>query len=92
MTIKKYTKEDLELMSYTDIANILLKENNEQSTADLFKEIVKLLELPKKTYENKIGDFYTSLTTDKRFVLLKNGNWDLKSNHPSDTIKIASES
>ena len=32
-------------------------------------------------YENKIGDYYTSLTTDKRFVFLDTAEWDLKDNH-----------
>ena len=41
---KKLTKEDLELMSYNDIANILLKENPEQSTLDIFSKIVEMLE------------------------------------------------
>ena len=38
------------------------------------------------TFENKVADFYTSLSTDKRFILLDNGKWDLRSNHTSDKI------
>ena len=30
-----------------------------------------MLELPKKVLENKIGEFYTALTNDKRFILLE---------------------
>ena len=37
---KKLTKEELELMSYNDIANILLKEKPNQSTLDIFSKIV----------------------------------------------------
>ena len=81
MSIKKITKEELETMSYNDIAYMLLKEEKEQTTADLFQKIVDLLGLPKKTFENKIGDFYTSLTTDQRFIMLEDGNWDLRVNH-----------
>ena len=68
-------------MSYNDIAYMLLKEEKKQTTADLFQKIVDLLGLPKKTFENKIGDFYTSLTTDQRFIMLEDGNWDLRINH-----------
>ena len=32
-------------------------------------------------YAEKIGDYYTSLTTDKRFVILENGEWDIRDNH-----------
>lgn len=85
---KKLTKEELELMSYNDIANILLKENPQQSTLDIFSKIVKMLELPKNVLENKIGEFYTALTNDKRFILLEDGKWDLKQNHKTENITL----
>lgn len=87
MDIKKMPKEELELLSNKDITFYLL-ENSKKSinTADLFKEIIKLLELPKEDFETKIGDYYTSLATDKRFILLEDGTWDLKSRHTSDKV------
>ena len=78
---KKLKKEELELMSYNDIAHILLKEKPKQNTMELFSKIVEMLDLPKKTVENKIGEFYTALTNDKRFILLEDGNWDQRQNH-----------
>ena len=81
MKFSKMAKEDLELMSYTDITNLILEEKNKQTTKDLFKQIVDILELGNKAFENKIGNYYTSLTTDKRFILLDDGTWDLKKNH-----------
>ena len=51
------------------------------NTADIFKEICKLLELSNEEYQDKIADFFQSLTTSKEFILLENGNWDLKTNH-----------
>lgn len=88
MKINEIKKEDLELMSYNDITEIMLEENKEQSTADLFKKIVQLLELPASTFENKVGDFYTSLANDKRFILLDNGKWDLRKNHKVKNIIV----
>lgn len=85
---KKLNKEELELMSYNDIANILLKENTKQSTLDLFTKIVEMLELPKQTLENKIGEFYTALTNDKRFLMLEDGKWDLRTNHKAQNLTI----
>ena len=85
---KKLTKEELELMSYNDIANILLKEKPKQSTLDIFSKIVEMLELPKNVLENKIGEFYTALTNDKRFILLEDGKWDLKQNHKTENITL----
>lgn len=85
---KKLVKEELELMSYNDIAHILLKEESGQTTLDLFKKIVEMLELPEKVLESKIGEFYTALTNDKRFLLLEDGKWDLKVNHKSQNIAV----
>lgn len=86
MSIKNMTKEDLELLSNKDITNLLLEEKGKQTTPDLFKKIIELLELPSSTFDKKIGDYYTLLTTDKRFILLEDGTWDLRSRHSSDKI------
>lgn len=80
--MKKYKKEDLELMSYSDIANIILNDRKKEiSTADLFKEIIEMLEMPKSAFENKITDFFTAMTNDKRFIMLDSGNWGLRKNY-----------
>ena len=92
MSIKNMTKEDLELLSNKDITNLLLEEKGKQTTPDLFKKIIQLLELPESAFDQKIGDYYTSLTTDKRFILLEDGTWDLRSRHSSDKLaKIEDE-
>ena len=85
---KKLTKEELALMSYNDITNMLLKESPQATTLDLFTKIVDMLGLPKQTLESKIGEFYTALTNDKRFILLEDGTWDLKSNHKTQNFAI----
>ena len=89
----KMKKEELELLSNKDIAELILQNSKRTlNTADLFKKIIKLLELPESTFESKIADFYTSLATDKRFILLDNGKWDLRSNHTSDkVVKVISD-
>lgn len=83
MKIDKMKKEELELLSHKDITNLLLEEKPGQNTADLFRKIIELLELPASTFDNKIGDYFTSLATDKRFIMLKDGAWDLQSRHQS---------
>ena len=84
MKLNKMSKEELELMPYTTIAELYLKENKTtMNTADLFKEICNLLELSESDYVDKIADFFGSLTTSKNFILLDDGKWDLKSNHKS---------
>lgn len=80
--LKNMKKEELELLSYTKIAELYLKDNKKtMNTADLFREICNLLNLSEVDYQEKIADFFQSLTTSKDFILLGNGEWDLKANH-----------
>lgn len=72
-------KEEIEVLSYTDLTYMILKENKKtMNTAEIFKEISSLLCYSEDEYVNKIGDFYTQLALDKRFVLLDNAEWDLR--------------
>ena len=87
MKLNKIPKSELELLSYTEIAKMYLQESKlTKNTAELFKEVCKLLDLPESDYEAKIADFFESLTTSKEFILLEDGKWDLKSNHKVKVI------
>lgn len=87
MNINKMKKEDLELLSFTDIAYEILKsEKDAKSTVEIFRRISELLELSEDEFAAKIADFYTSLTTDKRFLALEDGNWDLKERHSTKVV------
>ena len=82
MSIRKKSIEELELMSYTDIAYEIIKEDRKQyNTPNLFKEVCKLLEIGDEEFAEKISDFFTALTTDGRFILIDSTVWDLKENH-----------
>jgi len=88
--MKSIKKEDVKDLSYKDITSIILENNDGgMSTLDLFTMIINLLELPKETIDVKIADYYTSLTTDKRFLLV-DGLWDLRSRHTSDKVLVDS--
>ena len=93
MGIKSLKKEELETLSSKDVAYMVLESSKRKlNTADLFKKVITLMELPEDTFEKKVADFYTSLSTDKRFILLENGKWDLRNNHTSDKIvKVSDE-
>lgn len=86
MNLKDMTIEELETLSYTDLAYLIIKDNKKaMNTPSVFKKVCELLEISDEEYSSKIGDFYTSLTTDKRFILLDSAEWDLRDNH---SIKI----
>ena len=71
MELKNMSREEIEMMSYTDLTYIILKDNKKpMNTADLFKKICELLDFGEDEFNAKIGDYYTSLTIDKRFYML----------------------
>ena len=87
MKLKDMKKEELEILSYTDLTEMILKENKKpMNTPNVFREICELLDLSEVDYSEKIGDYYTSLTTDKRFILLDTAEWDLKDKHKVEIV------
>ena len=87
MSLKEKTIEELEQMSYTDIAYEVIKEKGKKfNTPNLFKEVCKLLKLGEAEFEEKIGDFFTALTKDGRFILINSTFWDLKENHKANIV------
>ncbi len=82
MKLNKLTKTELDLLSYTDLTEMILKEEKKSlNTPTIFKKICDLLEYSDEEFGDKIGDYYTSLTIDKRFVFKENNEWDLREKH-----------
>lgn len=89
MKLSSMKKEQLELLTKIDLTKLILEDSKKtMTTAELFKEIIRLLELPTSTFENKVADYYTALSTDKNFILLDDGKWDLRSHHKSDKVIV----
>ncbi len=78
----KLTDEEKDTLSYDDVAYLILKEINKKiKIIDLFKKVLVAMDEPESNFEDEIGDFFESLVTDKRFIMLDNGYCDLKVNH-----------
>lgn len=89
MKLSSMKKEQLELLTKIDLTKLILEDSKKtMTTAELFKEIIRLLELPASIFENKVADYYTALSTDKNFILLDDGKWDLRSHHKSDKVIV----
>lgn len=85
MKIKSLSKEEIESMQYDDLAYLILREKGKKmKTADIFKMICDLVGLSENDYQSQIADFFTLLATEKRFLQLPKGYWDLKENHTRD--------
>ncbi len=78
----KLTDEEKDTLSYDDVAYLILKEINKKiKIIDLFKKVLVAMDEPESNFEDEIGDFFESVVTDKRFIMLDNGYCDLKVNH-----------
>lgn len=85
MKFKTISYEELETLPFDDIAYIILKEKGKKMKInDIFRIICDTLNLGDSAFENQIGDFFALLTTEKRFIQLDKGYWDLRENHTSE--------
>ena len=79
--------EELEVMNYNDIAYVVLEENQKKMRINtLFKEVCKILNIDEEEYSSYIAEFFELLSTDKRFTMLEDGQWDLKIKHNKGMI------
>lgn len=83
----KLSDEELEKMSYNDVAYLILKNHGKKmSIQEIFMDLIELKKLPDSYFESKIGDFFGLLSIDKRFIMLEKGFWDLRDNHVNNII------
>lgn len=87
MKLKDLSKEELEAMSYDDIALMIITESGKQyKINELFKKVCDLLGLSEAVFMDKLPAFFDVLSTDHRFIMLENGTWDLKTKHSTKVI------
>ena len=87
MKLSQIPKEELELMGYDEIALLILQESGKKmKIQDIFKKVCKVLELPESMVEEHLVDFFELMSTNKKFIMLQNGFWDLQSRHKMDVI------
>lgn len=87
MKLKDLSKEELEAMSYDDIALMIITETGKQyKINELFKKVCDLLDLSEAVYMDKLPAFFDVLSTDHRFIMLENGTWDLKTKHSTKVV------
>ena len=87
MKLKDYKKEELENMAYDDLAALVLEDaGKKMKISAIFKKISNILELSDSEYEERIGDFFELLSTNKKFIMLDKGYWDLKSKYAPKVV------
>lgn len=88
MHFSKLSFEKAKEMSYKDLAYLVIEEKGAMKIAEIFKIIIDKIGGTESDFQNKIGDFYTKVSTDKRFIII-DGELDLRDNHGSDKVKKA---
>jgi len=87
MKLTDMSKEELEQSSYDEIALLVLQEaGKKMKLRDILVKINKILELSDDNIDNELMDFFETLSTNKKFIMLKNGYWDLQSRHKLDVV------
>ena len=87
MKLSEIPKEELELMGYDDIAALILQESGKKmKLQDIFKKVCKALDLPDNVVEEQLMDFFELMSINKKFIMLKNGYWDLQTRHKLDIV------
>ena len=80
------SEEELAAMNYNDVAYVVLEKSSKTKFIDLFNKVTKVMGLDPEEAEEHITDFFELLSTDKRFIMLENGYWDLKVKHDKGMI------
>lgn len=87
MKLKQIPKEELELMGYDDIALLMLQESGKKmKLRDIFAKVINVLGLPEETIDEELMEFFELMSTNKKFVMLDKGYWDLQSRHKLDLV------
>ena len=87
MKLPDISQEELESMNYDDIAYHIVKSQKKAlKINELFSKVCEVLGDDEKMVADKLVDFFELLTTDKRFIMLEDGSWDLKEKHNPKVI------
>ena len=87
MKLTQIPQEELELMGYDDIALLILQESGKKmKLRDIFAKVINVLGLPEETIDEELMEFFELMSTNKKFVMLDKGYWDLQSRHKLDLV------
>lgn len=87
VSLKDYSREEIERMALIDLANDLLLERKKAlNFHDTFEEVADIKGLSKAKKAESISQFYTDLNLDGRFLTLGSNVWGLKRWYPVDQI------
>jgi DNA-directed RNA polymerase subunit delta len=88
LSLNQYSKEQLQEMSFIEIAYDLLVENKQAIPFnEIMDVIIKALNLSEKEVKSRIAQFYTDMNIDGRFLALGDNRWGLRVWYPVDHVE-----
>jgi len=81
MKLKNYSEEQVREMPLTEIAYLYISSLKHPVSFNKLVDVVFNMADISDNKAEKMGQFYTDLTVDGRFVTFSNGNWDLRYRH-----------
>ena len=87
MKLSDLSKDEIETMTYDEIAYMILVESGQKmKLKDLFQKVCNILDFDESIFAEHITDFFELLSTNKKFIMLENGYWDLQSKHKPEIV------
>ena len=75
--------------SNLDVAfDLIVNTGKEVSFKEIWEEVIRVQGYDEETAKRLMGQFYTNLSLDSRFVTLGDNKWDLRSRHTFDKVHI----
>ena len=74
--------------SMLDVAFDIINESTAQGFSALMSEVAARLEMTEEEKLARLGEFYTDLSLDGRFVTLADNTWDLRTRHTFKKVHI----
>ena len=88
MQLANLSKEEVSELALIEIANLLLIEKKEAIDFKvMMDEIQKMLGLTDEQVSEKMGQFYTDLNVDGRFISIGDNRWGLKGWYPVEQVE-----
>lgn len=87
MKLKEMNEEEIQNLSYDEIAYLVLEESGKKmKLIDLFTKVNKLLGIDTESSMEHITDFFELLCINKKFAQLPNGYWDIAVRHEANIV------
>lgn len=88
LSLNQYSKEQLQEMSFIEIAYDLLVENKQATPFnEIMDVIINALDLSEQEVKSRIAQFYTDMNIDGRFLALGENRWGLRIWYPVDHVE-----